>query len=156
MEVVNAYLELARECGVAPERLRFIDRVPNYEVPRVIRAADVVVVPFPYTDHYATVSPLKLFEYMAAGVPIVATELPSIREALRHASNAWLVKPGDPVALAEGLQFVLENPELQAKLAKQAYADVQANTWERRAGEILKLFGYESNHCRSGLGSGIV
>jgi glycosyltransferase involved in cell wall biosynthesis len=139
MDAVPAYLELARRISIPQDRLRFVDRVPNTEVPYWIRAFDVALAPFPWADHYAYfMSPLKLFEYMAAGVPILATDLPSIREVLRHGENAWLVPPGDPKALAEGIRHLLENPDLAERLAQQARKDVRQYTWKRRAAVILR------------------
>jgi len=139
MDAVPTYLELTRRIGIPQDRLRFIDRVPNTEVPYWIRAFDVALGPFPWTDHYAYfMSPLKLFEYMAAGVPILATDLPSIREVLRHGENAWLVPPSDPKALAEGIRHLLENPDLAECLARQARKDVRQYTWKRRAAAILQ------------------
>jgi len=143
MDAVPTYLELARRIGIPQDRLRFVDRVPNTEVPYWIRAFDVALAPFPRTDHYAYfMSPLKLFEYMAAEVPILATDLPSIREVLRHGENAWLVPPSDPKALAEGIRNLLENPDLAERLAQQARKDVRQYTWKRRAAVILQhVFG---------------
>jgi glycosyltransferase involved in cell wall biosynthesis len=143
MDAVPTYLELARRIGIPQDRLRFVDRVPNTEVPYWIRAFDVALAPFPWVDHYAYfMSPLKLFEYMAAGVPILATDLPSIREVLRHGENAWLVPPGDPKALTEGIRHLLENPNLAERLARQAREDVRQYTWKRRAAVILQhVFG---------------
>jgi glycosyltransferase involved in cell wall biosynthesis len=80
---------------------------------------------------------MKLFEYMAAGVPIVASDLPSIREVLRHGENAWLVKPGEPDAIAKGIQIILENPPLANQLSRQACLDVRDYTWRQRANRIL-------------------
>lgn len=103
------------------------------------KAADVLVLPhsmkFAHSKYYT--SPLKLFEYMAAGVPIVASHLPSTCEVLQHGKNAWLVKPDDPSALAQGIQWLLENRDVAEKLAQQATKDVQNRTWERRASEIV-------------------
>jgi len=70
-------------------------------------------------------------------VPILATDLPSIREVLRHGENAWLVPPGDPKALAEGIRHLLENPNLAEGLARQAREDVRQYTWKRRAAAII-------------------
>lgn len=67
---------------------------------------------------------MKLFEYMASRVPIVATDLPTIREVLRHGENTWLVEPGNPKALAEGIQRLLEERELALALATRAAAEV--------------------------------
>jgi len=142
MDAVPAYFDLARRIGVPEHRLRFVDRVPNTEVPCWIRACDVIVLPLsPAYMEKIGAMPLKLFEYMAAGVPILATDLPSIREVLRHGENAWLIPPGDPKALAEGIRHLLENPELARRLAERARGDVQKYTWKHRAETILRLVG---------------
>lgn len=103
------------------------------------KAADVLALPhsmkFVHSRYYT--SPLKLFEYMAAGVPIVASDLPSHREVIRHGENGWLVKPDNPGALAQGIHSLLENNAVAQRLAKQATRDVQSYTWEQRASEIL-------------------
>jgi glycosyltransferase involved in cell wall biosynthesis len=139
MDAVPTYLELARRIGIPQDRLRFVDRVPNTEVPYWIRSCDVATIPWTWTEFSAYfTSPLKLFEYMAAVVPILATDLPSIREVLRHGENAWLVPPGDPKALAEGIRHLLENPDLAERLAQQARKDVRQYTWKRRAAVILR------------------
>jgi glycosyltransferase involved in cell wall biosynthesis len=90
----------------------------------------VVTIPWPWTNFSAYyTSPLKLFEYMAAGVPIVASALPSLREVLRHDRNALLVEPGNPVSLAQGLQKVLSRSALADKIAERARVDVAKYTW---------------------------
>ena len=140
MEAVSVYTELARHLHLPKSRLKFVDRIPNVEVPLWIRSFDIATAPFPMSEHYAYyMSPLKLFEYMAGQVPIVSTDIPAIREILRPGENAWLVPPGDPKALAKGLQYLLENPASAERLAKQAWRDVQQYTWKRRAAAILRL-----------------
>jgi glycosyltransferase involved in cell wall biosynthesis len=139
IEVVPTYLDLARRIGIPEHWLKFVDRVPNTEVPWWIRSCDLVILPLTadFMVH-AGAMPLKLFEYMAAGVPILATDLPSIREVLRHGENAWLVPPSNPKALAEGIRHLLENPDLAERLAQQARKDVRQYTWKRRAAVILR------------------
>ena len=139
MDAVSAYLNQADDLGLSRSAVRFIDRVPNAEVPYWIRACDVVTIPWAWTEfsaHYT--SPLKLFEYMAAGVPIVASRLPSLGEILKHGENGWLVEPGDPVELATGIEDILSNDKRSAGLAKQAGIDVQSYSWSNRAARILK------------------
>jgi glycosyltransferase involved in cell wall biosynthesis len=145
LTTVPFYLDLALRCGIPSINLRFVDRVPNREVPFWMRAFDIAVAPFPYTEHYAYfMSPLKIFEYIAAGVPVVATDLPSIREVLHHGQNAWLVKPDDPRALAQGIHQILNYSDVAEKLTHQASRDVQSKTWRRRASEILRR-GHSEN-----------
>ena len=69
-------------------------------------------------------SPLKLFSYMAAGKPIVASDLPSCARGASE-KNAFLVAPDDPEALAEGIRYALAHPEEAAKRAAQALGDVK-------------------------------
>jgi glycosyltransferase involved in cell wall biosynthesis len=138
MDTVSVYLDLGRRLGIPAHWLRFVDRVPNWEVPYWIRACDVTTIPFPDTEHYAYfTSPLKLFEYMAAGVPIVATALPSLQDILRHGDNAWLVESNDAKALMEGIRSVLHDATLSNRIAQQARQDVNHFSWNARASAIL-------------------
>ena len=112
--------------------------VPPAHVPLYLAAASVLVLP---NSAEATISryytsPLKMFEYMAAERPIVASDLPSLREVLRNGENALLVPPDDPHALAEGVRHLLADPTLAKRLAIQARRDVEAYTWEQRAKRI--------------------
>jgi glycosyltransferase involved in cell wall biosynthesis len=82
-------------------------------------------------------SPLKLFEYMASGKPIVASDLPAIREVLSHNTNSILVPPDNPEALAGGVRYILENPAMGEKIARQAAVDVLSYTWDERTKKIM-------------------
>jgi len=123
----------------AGARVRFVGHVPPSDVPAYQVAADVLVLPnsAKLAISREHTSPLKLFEYMAAKRPIVASDLPSIREILTDGVNAVLVEPDSPEALAEGIKRVLDDPEWAGGLAAQAYEDVQEYTWEKRARRIL-------------------
>jgi glycosyltransferase involved in cell wall biosynthesis len=88
----------------------------------------------------AFTSPLKLFEYMAAGRPIVASDLPSIREILTDGRNALLVDPGNSQALTAAVRRLEEDPALGGQLARQALEDVRQYTWERRGETLESLF----------------
>lgn len=136
MEKVASYQELAYGLGLEPDTLLFLDRVPNAEVPLWIRACDVVTIPIPSSDH-VFMSPMKLFEYMGAGVPILASDLPWLREVLHHGVNAWLARPGDSRALARGIELLLRDRDLAKRLTSQARKDVEHYTWRRRAQRIM-------------------
>lgn len=102
--------------------------------------ASVFALPFSKASiASAFTSPLKLFEYMASGRPIVASDLPSLREVLIDGENALLVQPEDPRALAAGIQRVLEDQALAEKLVAQARKDVEQYTWEERGRRIVQF-----------------
>jgi glycosyltransferase involved in cell wall biosynthesis len=125
--------------GIA-DRVRFEGAVPNGQVALYLQAADVLVMP--YTSRTPTVramSPLKMFEYMAAARPIVATDFSSVREVLRDRENALLVPPDSAEEIARGLRLAFEDRALADRLAAQARSDVNAYTWERRAEKILDV-----------------
>jgi len=117
-----------------------VGHVPPSYVPIYLKASDVVVLPNIKEGLSEFTSPLKLFEYMASRRPIVASDLPVIREILNE-ENAILVEPENPKALAEGIKKALEDYNLATKVAKKAYKDVWEYIWEERARKILKSAG---------------
>ncbi len=121
-------------------RVTMIGMVPPGEVAAHLAGADVLALPNTATaisDRYT--SPLKLFEYMAAGRPIVVSDLAAIREVVRHRESAWLVPPGDADALAEGIRQVLGDELLAHSLAARAWADAAEYSWARRAERLEAL-----------------
>jgi Glycosyltransferase len=111
------------------------------EVADLLRGADVLVLPNPPSAISTQfTSPLKLFEYMAAGRAIVASDLPSIREVVRDNDQALLVTPGRPEALAEAIEKLIEDRTLAEKVARAAYAEAPKHTWGRRAERLEALF----------------
>jgi glycosyltransferase involved in cell wall biosynthesis len=120
------------------DRTEMPGTVPPTRVAEELRRASVVAVPFlrtAMTERHT--SPLKAFEAMAAGRPIVASDLPSSREFLRHGENALLVTPGSPTDLAAALRRVLEDTGLARRLAERAWAEAPAYSWDAR-GRALK------------------
>ena len=125
---------------VAPGRVTLTGHVEPPRVAGLLRQADVLVLPnTPGRVSAAYTSPLKLFEYMASGRPIVASDLPALREILRPEANAVLVEAGSAEALAAGVSRVLGDAALASRLAAQAREDVREWTWDRRAERIEAL-----------------
>jgi glycosyltransferase involved in cell wall biosynthesis len=125
-----------------PDRVRFEGSVPNGKIPLYLRAADALIMP--YTSRTPTVramSPLKMFEYMAAGRPIVATDFPAVREVLRDGENALLVPPDSAESIAAGIRRILDDPDLAGRISHRALQDVREYAWERRAEKILDVLG---------------
>jgi glycosyltransferase involved in cell wall biosynthesis len=138
--------DLARVKALAEQlfcsaRVTFTGMVPPAEVASRLREADVLVLPNPPSAiSREFTSPLKLFEYMAAGRPIVASDLPSLREVLTDGRNALLVEPGSAHALTAGIRRIKDDAALGERLAGQALADVRDYTWARRAERLEALF----------------
>ena len=122
-------------------RITFTGLIPPAAVAARLREADVVTLANPASAISSEfTSPLKLFEYMASGRPIVASDLPSLREVLRHEENALLVEPGNPQALTAGILRIKDDAALGRRLAARAKDEVGEFTWARRAERLEALF----------------
>ena len=131
------------------ERLRAKDRsgrvefrpfVPPREVPAIYRRMHATALSLPDTlMGRLYTSPLKLFEAMAAGCAVVASDLPTIREIVTHERTALLVPPGDPKALAAALERLAAEPSLRRSLAAAAREEVRKYSWDERARRIEAL-----------------
>ncbi len=119
------------------KRISFVGSVKPGDVPSYLKASDVLVLPNrsgnEVSERYT--SPMKLFEYMASKTPIVASDLPSIREVL-DSENSVLFSPNDPKALAGAVERVLKDPVLARQLSERSFSDVMGHTWDNRARKI--------------------
>lgn len=127
----------ARAAGLSHVRIDGFQ--PAERVPLYLAAADVGVVPNRSRPAIAAryTSPLKVFEAMAAGLALVASDLPALREILTHGEDAWLVPADDPDALAEGIERVLGDAELRRRLGERLGARAADHTWDARAARVL-------------------
>jgi glycosyltransferase involved in cell wall biosynthesis len=124
----------------ASARVEFVGYVPPPDVSAWLTRSDVLVLPNIDTSVSARyTSPLKLFEYMASGRPIVASRLPALEEVLSDGVNALLVPPGDPSALASAISRLVSEPALAIALAARAKRDVTDYSWARRAERLEEL-----------------
>ncbi len=122
----------------------FTGYVDNSQVPAYLKSADCLLLPYKMDMTYDvmdinTTSPLKLFEYMAAKRPIVATNIPTIAKILHHKKNALLADCGSE-AFSHQISICLDlNHDEKKILSKTAYMSSQEYTWTKRCQEILKL-----------------
>lgn len=116
---------------------------PPAKVALYLAAADVGVAPNRSTPAISAryTSPLKVFEAMAVGLPLVASDLPSLRELLTHGTNAWLVRPDSVEELAGGLKKLLGDERLRARLAQAFRARAPEHTWDARARRLVRWMG---------------
>lgn len=120
--------------------IEFLDFVPPGEVHKYQRCADILVLPSTRALSYDRYTmPLKMFEYMAAGRPVIASRLEGICEVIQHRQNGLLVEPSDAEQLAEAMRELLDNPEMAESLASKAREDVLQYTWEARAKNVVQF-----------------
>ncbi len=134
--------EMERQEGSANFRIEGFVR--QQEVASYLLASDILVMPYSSrvtirdgTEAGKFTSPLKLFEYMAAGKPIVATGVPSVLEILRPGENSVVTPPDNAVEFIRALELVLADPELCARISEGARSDAAEYTWEKRVESII-------------------
>lgn len=122
------------------KRIIVVGQKPHSEIPYYIRSADIAVIPSSGKHAITRLynSPMKLFEYMASAVAIVATDLPSHREVLRDGENAVLVEPDSASALTQGFTRIFSDDAFAQQLRRTARKDVENYTWSKRAKSILE------------------
>lgn len=137
---------LAAELGAAFERrglaghVVFTGALPHAEVPCLLRELDVALAPYPAHEHAFYFSPLKLFEYMACGIPVVAPELGQIAEVTRSGETALLYPVGDSEALVHACERLIADGGLRRRLGDAAALEVRSrHTWEQNAQAVAEL-----------------
>ncbi|MEW6637187.1 MAG: glycosyltransferase family 4 protein [Actinomycetota bacterium] len=122
------------------ESVVFTGWLPHEEVAVLMRTFDVALAPYPRPDHDFYFSPLKLFEYMACGVPVVAASLGQIEEVVRDGETGLLYPPGQQEALFAACDRLLSDPELRHRLGSAAAKEIHARyTWDRNAARVTEL-----------------
>jgi glycosyltransferase involved in cell wall biosynthesis len=135
--------------GLPAERWLSVGRTPPATVPRYIRAFDVCTMTFPFTEHFAYyASPLKLFEYMAAGGAILASDLPAVAEVVTDGETALLTPPSGVPAMAAALRRLYDDEALRERLGANARRAAAHYSWARRAERILGQISIPSLDAR--------
>lgn len=123
------------------EQVEFTGAVSPAAVPGLLAALDVAVAPYPAQAPFYF-SPLKVYEYMAAGLPVVASDIGQIPTVVRDGVTGLLVPPGDAAALVAALARLRRDPALRARLGRAAHAAVlRRHTWDAVATRIMTLAG---------------
>ena len=114
-------------------------------MPDYLAAADVLIAPYKLKKGFEKVgfynSPVKLFEYMAMGKPIITSNIGQISEIIEHGETGLLIEPGNYKEFASGILKLVENPQLRDKLGFNARAEFERNyTWEMNAMKVIAVY----------------
>ncbi len=137
-------LEAIQKHSGAPN-LHLHGQVPHALIPAYLSRFHIVLAPYQAevtaghaSDASRWLSPMKIFEYMAAGKAIICSDLPVLREVLGHAHNALLVPPDSPSAWVDAIAYLQKNPDQLAQFGQAAWRDFSDYyTWDRRVARIL-------------------
>lgn len=139
--------QVAQARAQATPNVTLLGHLPHDETQRRLAGYDLALAPYaavvrgartPGNESLADwMSPLKVFEYMAAGLPIVTSDLPVLREILEPGRDACMTPPGDAHALADAVRALAHDAPQRMRLAQSAHARLGAHTWDNRAAAIL-------------------
>lgn len=131
-----------RKLGI-DSNVQILPAVPHREVPALIASADICVAPLGLNDRNVTqgACPIKALEYMAAARPLLASNMPIVRELVREDVDALLFSPNDPDDLARQALALLDDFDLSKRLAESAAAHVREKfTWHESQKKLAKVY----------------
>jgi glycosyltransferase involved in cell wall biosynthesis len=138
-EDIEKYKNMATSGNIPGTKIFFVGQKEHDQIPFYLRAFDVLAMPFPKTTHYSLyMSPLKLFEYMAAGRPIIAPDLSSIKEIL-NSGNAVLYESENSRSFVEAISKVLKDDKLAEKISETIFCEAKKYSWDDRAKKIINF-----------------
>lgn len=131
---IKTFTSKYSHCG----NIKIVGFKPHAEIPIWQKAADVLILPNTSHEQISALytSPMKLFEYMASGTAIIASNIPSIAEILSE-KNSVLVTPDNPQALTEAIRTTQQKGATH--LSQNALQDIREHSWEKRANRIMQF-----------------
>lgn len=129
---------------------KFTGSVPHSEIPSLLNSMNVAVAPYPRMENFYF-SPLKVFEYMMAGLPVVASNIGQLNDLIQNEKNGFLYPPENIEALSKILLRLKENSHLRQTIGTAAKAHIiQNHTWDIVVSQILSLSNLENNQNYTG------
>lgn len=129
---------LSASIGFSDENIKFIGRIPHKEVPKYLSEIDIFCMPSIYQSETFGVAAI---EASAMQIPVVASKIGGISEAIKDGVTGFLVPPKNPEAIAEAIINLIENPELRIRMGKAGRKYVMENyDWHKNVWEIEKLY----------------
>ncbi len=146
----NARQELENYAREEGRYVRVIPPVPHEEVPRWLADAHVGVLPFPDEEKFRVSSPIKLFEYLAAGLPILATEIACHTDVIGKQPIAFWAKGSDVQGLFDALLALYENRAKLPEMGEVAVRLARDWTWEASASKLMGALEYGFQRLQKG------
>lgn len=135
-DLKDYYQDLSQKMGVL-DRVIFLGKVQNEELPKYYATADLLVLPSIKIESFG----LVLLEAMACGKPVIASDLPGVRTVVDDGVNGFLVKPRDCNDLTAKMRYLLENDEVRESFGKAGRKKVEEKySWEKIGEELERLY----------------
>jgi phosphatidyl-myo-inositol alpha-mannosyltransferase len=133
---LEGYRRFAARQGWSPQDVVFAGYVPSEDLPRYYQRAQVFCAPNTGQESFGIV----LLEAMAAGAPIIASNIPGYRDVLAHGVEGLLVQPQDPAAVADGISQLLANPHVRETMRMAGQAKARLYDWPRVGAQVLEYY----------------
>ena len=146
----NEEQRLIERCQGLENELDILGWIHYSQVPALLRTADVGLAILQPEPRYVKALPVKLFEYMAAGLPVVASNFPSIADIMNDIQCGTLVEPQDVQAAVEQIRYWWEHPDEVRKIGERGrQAVLEKFNWETSVGQLGSLYGSLAKNDRS-------
>jgi len=129
----------------SPQNVIFTGAINHSDLPNYLAAADILLAPYKLKEQFKEIgfynSPVKLFEYMAMGKPIIASNIGQISEVIEHGKTGLLIEPGNYQELTSNILTLFENKQLREELGVNAREELVRNyTWKINADKIVNVY----------------
>lgn len=123
------------------EKTNFIGFVGRKEIQKLLSTTQIGLVTLYPTMSYLDSLPVKLFEYMCAGIPVIASEFPLWREIVLKHNCGLCVDPQNPEEIAKAIDYLIDNPEIAEEMGRNGFKAVQAEfNWANEEVKLLKFY----------------
>lgn len=140
----RASLENITDAFSLQDSVIFTGAVKPIEIPSLLTSMDVAVAPYPALEGFYF-SPLKIYEYMAAGLPVVASNIGQIPKIIKHQKSGLLYPAGNLQALTNALEQIIQDSVLRKQLGQTARESAETqHSWDTIAKGMLKLIGSDN------------
>ncbi len=138
----NARVELENYSREKGKHVYIYPSVPHEEIPAWLSKAHIGALPFPDEEKFRVSSPIKLFEYLAAGLPVLATRIVCHTDVIEDNDVAFWAESADQEGLYNALMLALENREKLAEMGKDATSLAEKWTWQSSAAKLKHALEY--------------